>query len=179
MIRVCVLQPFPRSHCIALSWRSCWGCCRSSRKRSPPPPSRWARSAPRCSVLQMHAGSPSSAGAMTNVPMATVQTNIIIRLISSAGRHLMKKNNKKILHLVWFCFCYSVYFSLMLVLNYKSNVITLPRLENNKQVYSYWWACFIWASFKWQYTIYTSVTKDFSVIWKGSWEWIFKCFNLW
>lgn len=118
-IRVCVLQPFPCSHCTALSWRSCWGCCRSSRKRSPPPPSRWARSAPRCSALQMHAGSPSSAGAMTNVPMATVQTNIIIRLISSAERHLMKKNNNKILHLVWFCLCYSVYFSLMLVLTIK------------------------------------------------------------
>lgn len=65
---------------------------------------------------------------MTNVPMATVQTNIIIRLISSAERHLIKNNNNNILYLVWFCLWYSAYFSLMLVLTNKSNVITLLKL---------------------------------------------------
>lgn len=80
------------SHHIILSWRSCWGCCRSSRRRSPPPPSRSARSAPRCSGTQTHAGSPSSAGAMTNVPMATTQTNTIVMLISAAGGQKKKSS---------------------------------------------------------------------------------------
>lgn len=80
--------PFLHSHCIILSWRSCWCCCRSSRRKLPPPPSRWARLVPRCTVTKMYAGSPSFAGAMTNVPVATTQTNIIIMLISSAGRNL-------------------------------------------------------------------------------------------
>lgn len=62
------------SRCTRPSWRSCWCCCRSSRRRSPPPRARSARSARRCTATRRPAGSPGSAGAMTNVPMATTQT---------------------------------------------------------------------------------------------------------
>jgi len=75
------------SRCARLSWRSWRRCRRSSRRRSPPPRARWARSAPRCSAPPMRAGSPSSAGAMTNVPMATTQTDIVVMPISGAKRN--------------------------------------------------------------------------------------------
>lgn len=85
------------SRCTPLSWPSCCCCRGSSRRRSPPPPSRWARSAPRCSATQTRAGSPSSAGAMTNVPMATTQTHnissiiTVVLVISSVVVHLKVK----------------------------------------------------------------------------------------
>lgn len=74
------LIEFPVSiyvRCRVLSWHSSWGYCHSSQRRSPPPPSHSARSAPLCSVTQSHAGSPGSAVAMTNVPMVTTQANIM------------------------------------------------------------------------------------------------------